>query len=390
MPMTSLKNSAPLNHAIAELLPLIRHTYRSLLREANYLADTAARDYFRRYIGYRFNPFNPEKLDPRYWGTNKFRNEIKVERVKTGLKDANSGLKTLIYANGGNLGALEQVLMRAYGRAGKRRRQLMVDLSNLRGDDLPQDDTALQQLIDNQSPSEPSRSKSAPSELSSSYQMNKTMRQFVASQQASQPPESERGKIKRLVPNLPTENIWGRKLPRKREANMRKKFLADTLGKVLPPLPAHEWDRLESLAEGRMPLEQPPPRRTKVGDWPKSHSGLELEASDLDPADLSKHFLTPVRAQKSSTTPTVLHVFEGRAVRRLYGKIWRLSAKMVQDEHTKEFTITWGRDKSPAAAGLVTQPSEIDLVLFEGLDSNVASASTASQNKSKKREEIPN
>jgi hypothetical protein len=388
--MALLKNSPAINPAVAELLPRIRHSYRSLLREANYLADTTARDYFRRYIRFRFNPFNPEKLDPRYWGTNKFRNEIKVERVDDGLKDASSGLKTLMYANGGNLEALEKVFMRAYGRTGKRRRELIVDLSNARGDDLPQDDTALQQLIDTKSANKSSSGKEAPDINNPFPEINRTMRQFVASQQANQPPDSARGKIRKLAPNIPEKNIWGRNLPKKREANMRKKFWADIMARILPPLPAHEWDRLGSLAQGRMPLEQPPLRRTKVGEWPTSHSDSEIKASDLDSAALSKRFLTPARAQKSSTMPTDYHTSEGRALRRLYGKIWRLSAKMVQDERTKEFTITWGQEKSPAGAGLVTQPSKSDLELFEGLDSNEASARKAGKGSSKKRENTKN
>ncbi|KAM3086280.1 hypothetical protein ACMFMF_000233 [Clarireedia jacksonii] len=370
--MVLLKQSVAINPAVVELLPRIRHTYRSLLREATYLADASARNYFRGYIGHRFNPFNPEKLDKRYWGTNKFRNEIKVEKVENGLKDANIGLRTLMYANSGNLEALEKVLMRAYGRSGRRRRELLANLLRASGEDLPQDETALQQFIDARIAKKQGR---APVTDNSTYKMPKMMRHFVANQQANQPATSERGKIKRLSPTLPEENIWGRSLPKKRAANIEKRFLADILSRILPPLPAHEWDRLESLALGRMPLEEPPPRRIKSND--------ELKAYELDTVALSKRFLTPSRAKKSSTTPTDHHNPDGRPLRRLYGKIWRLSAKMVRGEHTKELTITWGQDKSPAGAGLITQPSEIDMGFFEGLDVKEGSAPKAGKHGSK-------
>jgi len=358
-----------------QLLYDIRHTYRAFLRAASYLPDANARTYIHDYIVHRFNPFNPLKLDPAKWGTDEFRNKIPVERTEERLKKAQKALRSLQRASDGNPTDLKKVLMHAYGRAGKRRRELISDLLRPGEEEAPEDDSALQHLIQDQITNKWNH----PGDNTSSGNRNakpvpytsEKFETFLKSQkQAVMELSSGKKKLRTIRPKIPPKNIWGRSMPLKRQKNMRKKWLLNTMSMVLPPLPAHEWNRLREITSGVVSVNFPP-RRKRLG--------LAMESDDKFDS-LIRHFITPARANTSTAlepkqdgtlcvkkqeTKDGPRVEYKRSMRRIYGTIWNLSSLMTQNADSKQWNITWGEHKSRVASGHLTEPSARDMELFE-------------------------
>ena len=86
------------------------HLYRSLLREATYLFDSHSRAILPRYIRSAFESHRVVSQPPR------LNSYLKLGRRKHSL---------LVRANAGDVKALAKVLRFAYGRTGKRARELL-------------------------------------------------------------------------------------------------------------------------------------------------------------------------------------------------------------------------------------------------------------------------
>ena len=98
-----------------------RLVLRSLLRECTYLPDSFARDWTKQYILHRFR-----KYGFKAW---QHRDDSNFdERLQEKLREARAGLGLLRRANEGERKPLLKVLLMAYGRAGKRRHELMMPL----------------------------------------------------------------------------------------------------------------------------------------------------------------------------------------------------------------------------------------------------------------------
>lgn len=363
---------------VREFLPKFRQQYRALLREATYLPDEAARKFVHDTIVKRFNPHHPQKLDQRYWGTDYFRSKFDLEKVKKRSKKIATKLHQLERINReGSSEDIQHVLMRTYGRAGHRRRALLSALLRPGEDELPQDDTALSNIIDSQIAAQLDATRDidiarAPDVSKRQRRGHKQLLMFLATQQKHNPMESLRGKIRSLAPKLPERNAWGRKLAEKRKENMKREWWANLLERVLPPLPEYEFDRLEALAKGEQPTEDLRPRRKEA----TSSNSDQLN----DDIERMKRFMVPARVninhwekemnnrEGDDSLPRSLRV---RTMRRIYGMIWSNSAKMVQDENTKEYIITWGGERSPAATGEMTKPTSKDAEFFSMLGEGV-------------------
>jgi hypothetical protein len=334
----------------------VLHLYRRLLRAVTYLPDSFARDYAHKHIVDQFRR-NAKRFNPK---------PIVSNRVKKAKYEAIS----LERAGNGGLEDLKRVLLSAYGRRGRRRRELIQDL--LRPDEavLPKDDTALKQLIYNPN-----------GEEAINHEPSPKVTAFIASQENHHPLGSPRPKIRKL--KIPKTNIWGRPIPKKSEVSLRKKWWAATLDRLLPPVPRHEWDRLRDLALGKIPLDEFPKRRSRkeepVADREEEmrvirylqHS-LRSEAAKSEGIifDSNLGLITQVRDCKELDQLSGKPLLNSpRALRRLYASIWTLTPTMSQDEVTKKWNVQWGSGKSPLLAGIVTKPSASDMELFEGIES---------------------
>ncbi|APA12769.1 hypothetical protein SS1G_08196 [Sclerotinia sclerotiorum 1980 UF-70] len=372
------KAAYEVSQEVRQYLPTFRQKYRALLREATYLPDSAARTFVHDQIVNRYNPPNPKKLNPKFWGTDFFRSKVDLNKLESRSKKTTQKLHLLERVNlEGSSKDLQHVLLRTYGRAGVRRRELLSQLLRPGEEEVPQDDTALSQIIDNQIAKKLDATRDV--DIDKALDVSKRQRRehkeialFIASQQATSPMESMRGRIKKIKPDIPLTNAWGRKLPVKRKANMLRTWWANLLERVLPPLPEHEWNRLRDLAEGIQPIEYAPPRRKPAIlrnlDTSDESIGREMNSLYNEPARLHANFWAKSTEKARSETPEtpddVKHN-STRARRRMYRMIWSLSSKMVQDESTREYKITWGGQRSPAAAGEITKPSLKDNEFFE-------------------------
>jgi len=286
------------------------------------------------------------------------------------IKKAISSAKSLERAGNGSLEDLQKVLLFTYGRRGSRRRELIQAL--LRPDEsvLPKDDLALKQLIENPT-----------GEQAGKHKPNPKLTAFVESQESNHPAESARPKIKKL--KIPKENAWGRAITQRAELNMRKKWWAVTLGRLLPPVSRHEWDRLRDLTSGKIPLEEVPKRRSRKEE-PGDDRGedmkvfrylqhrLKAEAAGIRGVAFhpERGLVAQTRDRKEIDQPKSKTVVNSsRMLRRLYASIWSITPTMSQNEVTKKWNIQWGSGRSIFLGGSITKPSASDMELFEGIES---------------------
>lgn len=321
--------------ATAEAKATALHLFRHLLRATSYLPDEFAQLYIRNYIKYQFR---------------KARNPS--ERTPARLKSAQNSLNTLQRAADGEIKPLTEVLHRAYGRSGRRRRELVDDL--LRAD------------------AKPATENGATAECLTAESINKegkwesprpVLNMFIRSQAANHPPDSKRPIIRQFEPQIP-KNIWGRPMPLKRQRNIVKRFWASTLDKLLPPLPELEWNRLRDLATGVIPFKGPPPRRPRAGV-----PGERPEALLSDITFLKQ----PIRAAARTNKDAQLqerdkHTIDARFMRRIWAGVWNQSPLMTYNGETMEWTIVWGGSRSAASQGLTGTAGRRDLELFAGMD----------------------
>jgi hypothetical protein len=109
------------------------HLLRALLREATYLPDAVARQYFHRYIVNRFQAYQPRQdattsIVYRHRNVQRRALSIITERTDKVQRKAQKGLHYLRRANQGEIPCLKKVLYFAYGRMGKRKYALLSDV----------------------------------------------------------------------------------------------------------------------------------------------------------------------------------------------------------------------------------------------------------------------
>lgn len=343
----------------------LRHVYRALLRAATYLPDSAARTYTHDTVVKRFRATSdkirfrsrhgelPKILIDRYHGHKSIsslrRTANKIERAGLGSSDD-----------------LKDVLMRAYGRLGRRRRELLSRLMMKEESEIPPDDEALELMINNALHREALR-----------FGPGSKFQVLRNSQMVNQTEVTRKSRRLRDI-KIPKENMWGRPTPLKLQASLKRKKFAWTLDRMFPPLPDYEWNRLRDLATGVLPIEEPRPRRPRAG-------GRGRYEDDESTAELLKYFTTPIEVSKprlnqvtiDETGVTVwmkdgpeldsrkLHRHSTRYMRRIYASIWNITPKMEQNAVTGDWTATWGF-ASPLQEGRISVPGPADLELFEG------------------------
>lgn len=333
-------------------LPDVLHVYRSLLRALTYIPDSWARKILRDRIR---KGFKKSRLD------NTTVEGIKLYRRR--LKNAQKEASCILRAGKGNRKDLEKVLLEAYGRFGKRRRELVDELLKPDGSEQPLTVPLPASLTENKFYV---LLKKLPALQHLSTQKIHT---FIHSQQNKPSPEAAptRTKIKAPFPNIPKENTWGRKVPYRRQISIVKKWWATILERLSPPVPQSEWDRLRDLSRGVIPIPERIPRRVS----------LKPKMDDTQ-RDAQRHAKVLEQLKNSRTGGNVafdsqqgLYVKEEeedemspqnyqRTMRRLYSGIWNQTPVMWQDEETKKWHVKWGEMKSKFHSGIVPQGSAED------------------------------
>ncbi len=326
--------------AITEANTNALRLFRHLLRVTSYLPDEFAQVYIRNYIKCQFR-----------------RAKKPSKRTSERLKNGRNALNTLQRAADGNIESLTKVLHRAYGRSGRRRRELVNDLLREDAKFVPENGATAESLT---AESLTAESTSKDGQVESPRPV---LTMFLKSQAANNPPDNNRPPIRHFEPQIP-KSIWERPMPLKRRRNIVKRFWASTLDKILPPLPEPEWNRLRDLATGVIPFEGPPRRRL-----PASPAGERSEALLSAAPFLRQSIRHAVRRQKDDEVKQrENHKINARFMRRIWASVWNHCALMTYNGETMKWTVVWGGSRSAASQALTGSAGRKDLELFEGID----------------------
>jgi hypothetical protein len=339
--------------------------YRSILRALSYFPDSHARGILCQ--GAR-ELFEKQKVDSK-------------ARLKRRLAKAYSSAQRIERANSGNRDDFLAVLQYAYGQRGRRRRILVSDLLKPDEDDLPLDSSELAALLSGNL--EPQRRDAT------AIAQPAKCKAFIESFRHEIPAELQRGKRRPPNPVLKIpNNIWGRTMPLKRQANITREWWALTLEKLYPPLPEHEWNRLRDLSTGKILIDEPIPKRQGFfsGDSKTSNEEKKLNRDTGLPniKGVINHLLNPARTggKLEFTEGQGLYVdisteFDPkqppranyqRTIRRVYAAVWQLSAKMHRNLTSKEWIVEWGDKIQPSNYGNLPMATkkEADTLLQNG------------------------
>lgn len=354
-------------NALADMVPTlptpttIRHLYRSLLREATYLSDSQARSYIHGHLVRSFRRYSPRKR------TCKSKTPpLTLPKLDQLLSKARKGLSVLSRANQGYSRPLQLVLCWTYARKGKRRRELLADLTH-------------QAHAQPLSPAPPSSTSNAPDPsdipwkppprhlrppitppplitalLTSLGRHNSQLTRLRYSDNAFPKPE------------IPKTNRLGRPLSLARQRNLADKWYAVQLDKLYPPLPEPEVQRLRALAglkstEVNLSAEGPVSRRPPAKPVPTNNDQAEnaplwARGDSQDPLQaLTPSFLLSGPPRPSKITPPEHgrpHVLAPRFMRHMYRSILE-HVPMVEalEGEGRKFKITW--PIQPRPRGLV-------------------------------------
>ncbi|CAF9936155.1 hypothetical protein IMSHALPRED_010479 [Imshaugia aleurites] len=313
--------------------------FRALLRESTYLPDPSACQYLRGHIISRFRDYHPDSTLP--FSSRRHKAAALVQqRLPSLLRSARRGLVFLCRANDGHVRHLGKILAMTYGRIGKRRHQLLKDLKI---PDMPVDQAVIEKLSEpgNQAVPHPSGQLMA----------------LVKSQARRRLSHFSRSNTPRPKLEIPEENSWGRPMPIKRVRNFKRRWYAETLDRIMPPLPEAEWDRLRMRASGESPWEGLVARRKWAGS----------------PDDEGHRQLVGERVKGSTkgacSNP---HKITSRYMRRLWAKISAQCPLMRPNTARKSgWDVLWGDVRGhDTTAFALTHGAGGGYDMFGGVDEN--------------------
>lgn len=352
-----------------------RHLFRALLRQCTYLPDQSARRWLQEYVILRFRKYCPRPpIHPELIA----RLEHEADR-KWLIKRALKGLRFLERANDGHPVHLGKILAMTYGRVGKRRRQLVAQLTL-------ENPSIESTTIYDQGPV-----------------LGNQLKALVISQM-KYPDKSLKGDKLSLKPRIPEINTWGRPIPVNRVRNLKSEWYAELLDIIMPPLPEEEWDRLRGLASGRISWDGPVPRRktASTGDEVKSvneHDEPRIDVDQIgtsrksddsvadsnlvgwqddtsspsgtrvdDPISISGESLQHLKEGPRRRLNTNPHELTPRFMRRRWAEVFALCPTMAWDSVQNNWNVKWGflytKDESANLGPVVYKG------LFDGVDVN--------------------
>lgn len=359
-----------------------RALLRAILREATYLPDEHARAFVTKHAISRFREYAP--------GSKK--QSVVDARLEDKITEARQAFHRLRRANDGAIKDLQHVLLLSYGRKGKRRHELSRPL--LKADpgkdeqDGLTDQTAIEiqkamgrwrEIQDRRSnrqfrlrqrmlKSKPTRSdsKSAtrtaerptmvettglpelvnPLSINSSVPtMSAMLRALLVSQVQSAPRPMTRTNPRitgenPLEPVVPEVNDWMRPMPTSRAVNTIKRWYAETLERVLPPLPTKEWEQLRDRAIGTLRY-KPRSERRKPAQLSIAEVSQGPEQS-LDGSDLAWQSAMPPNLVPR--THSGERQITKRYMQRRWAEIFSQCPRMDWDNEFRRWNVIWGAD----------------------------------------------
>jgi hypothetical protein len=269
-----------------------RHALRAILRECTYFPDQFAASWLRQHAISRFRTYE-KRNKGHIW------DEAYEKRLETVRRKSRQAMYQLQRANEGDRKMLLKALSMAYGRIGKRRRELVQELlapEENRIDELVSTGALLPQQLDTlltprSSLREPSTRATTPdAQIANKRAQGRVktkvkaylndlpaqLRTLVQSQIAASPPPIARRNPRRLGVDIPELNTWYKPMPDVRVKNKLNEWYASLLETVQPPLPNKEWQYLRKLALGDNQAQICIRRRTQLTPPP---SVLELVVS---------------------------------------------------------------------------------------------------------------
>lgn len=120
-------------------------------------------------------------------------------------------------------------------------------------------------------------------------------------------------------------------MPIKRVRNLKRAWYAETLDKIMPPLPEAEWDELHMRASGKLPWEGPVVRRKWVGgpdDEGQSHvvgERLIINSNHSNPHKITRKYMRRLWAKLFEQCPVMKpNAARNSATEILWGDVYRL------------------------------------------------------------------
>ena len=345
------------------------HLFRALLRESTYLPDPASRTFISNLATHKFR----KDLEKRQRARNLGSSLWSERSIRSSLKRGQDALKYLRRANAGHTRQLTSILFMTYGRTRNRRHELLSKLKS------PAPPLTAESSSDTTSTSPPSQNDQGWSPSNLSLPLHALLRS-----QSSRPGNiSPRGSIKRIEPKMPERNAWGRPMPIKRVENFEKRWLAETLNRVMPPLPTDEWERLRKLAMGEERWEGPVVRRQRaragVNGDEGGDVGMKGEVYEGDRAMGDEGLRSEVEANGGQSEGERTYMTQGRVsrphtltprfMRRMWGNVLRICPKMERmDEEGEGWKVQWMDVENEKDVEMKGGGQTIMTAMFAGVD----------------------
>lgn len=299
---------------------LWRHLLRASLRECSYLPDPIARVYMHDYVLHRYRRSHRSNLPP-------------MQMIHT----AKVGLTLLRRANEGYPRPFEKVMMMSYGRIGKKRHQL---LDVMMAPAIPNDADALRELVNKPAPHQDGWE---PPEIMINLLKSQMNNGLIASARI-------RPQVRTTHPVIPEKNSWGKPLSPRRQFNIRRKWYADALNSLLPPLPDQELDVLDGLISGSIPWAPMKRRRQVQAPTPEDDPLLNFLQKGPEKGHTFGRYV--------NGRP---HQFTARFMLRTWRRISSLVPRMHWNDYSKKWNIVWDIPKTaPRLAYEVDPAADLD------------------------------
>ncbi|ROT36130.1 hypothetical protein SODALDRAFT_58412 [Sodiomyces alkalinus F11] len=387
------------------MIPLSRpiqplHLYRHLLREASYFPQIC-RPYLVARIRERFRATRDKLSKVEALGRRRKDNSESLQELtrksnhisSRAIWQGNRHLKGLRASNLGDVARLRRTLRHAFGRLGKRRRELLATFVQ---HDAPADSTALEARLDELDglvegkgkgkgeggdakskplgPGTDEKGRPLPPRLQDKWDTPKLLA-YVKSQirhhDVASPAAWSRSHFTNSNPATGTneENIWGKPLPMKRRRLRIENWWKNAANKIMPPVSKTEWETLAAASRGDLPSDQwrvRPRRPVAQQSQPLAAGGGETETTrqgekEHTARDWAAYATTPVwlleRPKKKSYWRLTLEKDDGpwsqqenqrsrpptgRNMRREYVHLWQSTAFVEQNPATQAKKFHWG------------------------------------------------
>lgn len=284
------------------------------------------------------------------------------------LAEGRSELQFLKRANSGASTPLAKVLEQTYGRRGKRKHDLLRDLGPQH--ESPVNSNELRQLAEaldapsNSGNNDGSNDRTKGGALKRLPLFSDKFVALVKSQMRQKQDHFTKPLPKSAEPKIPDTNTWGRTMPVVRIKNLTIQWYAQTLDRLMPPLPEAEWKRLGELAVGKIKWAGPPKRRAT------RTCSLETQAQVYEGKGWWGPKTYAQQARDELTRAREAHEMTPRYMRRMWASVFAQCPLMKWDAEKARWNVKWGKVDEEKGVVLSVDRPDFDLSPFEGVDEN--------------------